>query len=170
MRKRGKQPTGGAAALPETEAAWRRGNVGRLMFDGARRFEERIHATVREAGFAEVRYVHLTVMRNMNVGGTRLTELAARAGMTKQAIGQIVDQCESLGIVARRADPRDKRARLIAFTARGRALLEVVHRGIAAAETEMEQAVGKRGFAMLRGALSSYLVEGEKKERGEAAA
>jgi DNA-binding MarR family transcriptional regulator len=125
---------------------------------------------VREAGFDEVRYVHLTLMRNMNVGGTRLTELAARAGMTKQAMGQIVDQCEALGVVTRRPDPRDKRARLIAFTARGRALLDVAHRGIAAAETEMEQAVGKRGFAMLRQALDAYLAEEEKKEREKDAA
>ena len=159
MRKRGKKPTGEAAALPETEAAWRRGNVGRLMFNGARRFEERIHATVRAAGFDEVRYVHLTILRNMNVGGTRLTELAARAGMTKQAMGQIVDQCERLGIVTRRADPRDRRARLIAFTARGRTLLEVVHRGIAAAEAEMETEIGKRGMAAVRDALGGYGVE-----------
>ena len=159
MRKSGKRPTGKASALPETEAAWRRGNVGRLMFNGARRFEERIHATVRAAGFTDVRYVHLTILRNMNVGGTRLTTLAARAGMTKQAMGQLVDECERLGIVERRADPRDRRARLISFTTRGRALLDVVHRGIAAAEAEMEAEIGKRGMAAVRDALGAYGVE-----------
>lgn len=126
------------------------------MFGGARRFEERIHATVRAASFREVRYVHLTVLRNMNLGGTRLTELAARAGMTKQAMGQLVDDCERLGIVQRRPDPKDRRARLIAFTPRGRRLLDVVHRGIADAEAEMEAEVGRRGIAAVREALAAY--------------
>lgn len=159
-----------APRLAEAEARWRRGNVGRLMFDGARRFEERIHAIARAPGFAEVRYVHLTVMRNMNVAGTRLTELAARAGITKQAMGQLVDDCESLGIVTRRVDPHDSRARLIAFTPRGRALLERVDRAITEAEAEMEAAVGKRAFSQVREALATYVASGAAAREDEAAA
>jgi DNA-binding MarR family transcriptional regulator len=169
MARRSKPDAENAPPLAETEAQWRRGNVGRLMFDGARRFEERLHASVRAAGFAEVRYVHLTVLRNMNLGGTRLTELAARAGMTKQAMGQQVDDCESLGIVTRRADEADRRARLIAFTPRGRALLDVVHRAIAEAEAEMAAAVGKRAFAQVREALAAYVRGAETRDREAAA-
>jgi DNA-binding MarR family transcriptional regulator len=157
-------------ALPETEAIWRRGNIGRLMFNGARRFEERIHTTVKDAGFSEIRFVHLTLTRNMNAGGTRLTTLASRAGMTKQAMGQLVDECEALGIIERRPDPSDRRARIIAFTQRGRKLLEVLHQGIARAEAEMEAAVGKRALAVVRDALRDYDADGRDVDADEAAA
>ena len=154
-------------ALAETEATWRRGNIGRLMFNGARRFEERIHATVKDAGFSEIRFVHLTLTRNMNAGGTRLTTLAARAGMTKQAMGQLVDECEALGIIERRADPSDRRARIIAFTQRGRKLLEVLHEGIAHAEAEMEAEIGRRGMVAVRAALGAYGAERRGSVAGE---
>jgi DNA-binding MarR family transcriptional regulator len=169
MRKPKRRLGPTAGELPETEAPWRSGNVGRLMFNGARRFEERIHAPVREAGFTDIRFVHLTLVRNMNAGGTRLTTLAARAGMTKQAMSQLVDDGERLGIVERRPDPSDRRARLILFTPRGRALLQVVHRGIAAAEAEMESAVGHRLLAATRDALRAYLAE-DGQGRGDEAA
>jgi DNA-binding MarR family transcriptional regulator len=143
-------------------------NVGRMMFGGARLFEERIFDVIREAGFDEVRFVHLTLVRNMDSDGTRLTDLAARAGMTKQAMGQIADQCEALGLVERRFDRADRRARTIAFTARGRRLLEAAQRGVARAEADMERVIGKRALALVRRALQSYC-GGAADAAGEAA-
>jgi DNA-binding MarR family transcriptional regulator len=140
---------------------WRRANIGRVLFDAARRFEECIHATVQAAGFEDVRFVHLTLTRNMNPDGTRLTDLAARAGVTKQAMAQIVDECEARGIVVRRPDPSDGRARIVTFTPRGRALLEAVHAGVGRAEAEMHAAIGKRETTRIAAALHSYCDAGD---------
>jgi hypothetical protein len=62
-------------------------------------------------------HIHLT--RHLPLEGARLTELAQSAGMTKQAMGDLVDQCVAWGLVAREADPRDARARRIVFTPTG---------------------------------------------------
>ncbi len=145
--------------LDESERAalgWRYANVGRLMFDAARRFEQTIHDTVRTQGFLDIRFVHLTLTRNLDAEGTRLTDLAARAGVTKQAMGQLVDQCEALGIVTRRVDPSDRRARLVLFTPRGRALLGLLQEGIARAESELATEIGPRAYALLAQSLRRY--------------
>ncbi|MFM7005174.1 MAG: MarR family transcriptional regulator, partial [Limnohabitans sp.] len=55
----------------------------------------------------------LSITRHLEVGGTRLTDLAQRAGMTKQAMGTLVDQCEAWGMVRRENDPTDARARRV---------------------------------------------------------
>jgi DNA-binding MarR family transcriptional regulator len=138
-------------------------NVGRLMFNAARKFEETIHEYVRQAGIRDVRFVHLTLTRNMDFDGTRLTDLAARAGMTKQAMSELVDECEALGIVERRPDPTDRRARMIVFTARGRKLMRALMNGIAHAETEMAAAIGARAMKDMAAALQVYSAAGEER-------
>ncbi len=140
----------------DAEPLWRYANVGRLMFNAARRFEQTIHDTVRAHGFPDIRFVHLTLTRNMDARGTRLTDLAARAGMTKQAMGQLVDQCEGLGIVTRRVDPADRRARLVMFTRRGQELLRLLQDGIARAESDLAAEIGQRAYAQLADSLRRY--------------
>ncbi len=89
---------------------------------------------------AEVRLVapdqrpaHGSVMEQLDFeDGLRLTDLARGAGMTPQAIGELVDQLESLGYVERRPDPADRRAKRIYRTQRARraseAAFETAHR------------------------------------------
>ena len=143
--------------------AVRNNNVGRLMFNSARKFEETIHDFVQQAGFRDVRFVHLTLTRNMDFDGTRLTDLAARAGMTKQAMSELVDECEAIRIVERRPDPTDRRARMIVFTARGRQLMRALMKAIAHAETEMAAAIGARAMKDIAAALRIYGAAGEER-------
>ncbi|HET7444248.1 MAG TPA: MarR family transcriptional regulator [Solirubrobacterales bacterium] len=77
-------------------------------------------AELVEAGYGDVRPTHGCVFRFVHENGMRLTELAQRAGMTKQSIGEIVDDLEALGYVERVPDPADKRAKLIRLTEKGR--------------------------------------------------
>lgn len=72
-----------------------------------------------EAGYGDVRPTHGCIFRFVHEKGMRLTELAQRAGMTKQSIGEIVDDLEALGYVERVPDPADKRAKLIRLTEKG---------------------------------------------------
>src|SRR5437899_3070327 len=54
--------------------------------------------------------------------GARPTALAQRAGITKQAISQLVQELEKRGYVEQIPDPTDTRAKIIRLTARGVAL------------------------------------------------
>lgn len=104
--------------------------AGRLMSEVA---FERARA---DPSFARARPAHLTVFPHLDLDGTRLAELARRMGVTKQAAGQLVDDLEGLGLLERRPDPADGRAKLICFTDEGRA---AIFRGLEVlAETEEE--------------------------------
>jgi DNA-binding MarR family transcriptional regulator len=72
-----------------------------------------------EAGYGDIRPTHGCVFRFVHEGGLRLTELATLAGMTKQSIGEIVDDLVERGYVERFPDPADRRAKLIRLTAKG---------------------------------------------------
>ena len=72
-----------------------------------------------ESGYADIRPTHGCVFRFVREDGMRLTELAELAGMTKQSVGEMVDDLVDLGYVERIPDPEDRRAKLICLTDRG---------------------------------------------------
>jgi DNA-binding MarR family transcriptional regulator len=76
-------------------------------------------ALLEEAGITDVRPTHGCVFRFVHGDGMRLTELASLAGLTKQSVGEIVDDLEGLGYLERYPDPTDKRAKLIRLTDKG---------------------------------------------------
>jgi DNA-binding MarR family transcriptional regulator len=86
-----------------------------------------------EAGYGDIRPTHGCVFRYVPDDGMRLTELATFAGMTKQSIGEIVDDLAERGYVERFPDPADRRAKLIRLTGKG----------------EQAQAMGRTLFAKL---------------------
>jgi DNA-binding MarR family transcriptional regulator len=85
----------------------------------SRDFERRARGTLQARGHTELLPSHQVVFAGIGRDGTRLTVLAQHAGMTKQAMGQIVDDLEHLGYVERTPDPTDGRAKIVRFTAAG---------------------------------------------------
>jgi DNA-binding MarR family transcriptional regulator len=85
-------------------------------------------AELAQAGYGDVRPTHGCVFRFVREDGMRLTELAAMAGMTKQSIGEIVDDLARLGYVERIPDPADRRAKLICLTEKGEEAQRVGYR------------------------------------------
>lgn len=81
---------------------------------------ELLHRRLGEEGFEGIRYRHGSVFRFIDEDGSRLTVLAERSGLTKQAIGEVVDELARHGYVERTADPDDRRAKIIQLTERGR--------------------------------------------------
>ena len=80
----------------------------------------KLHARLDDEGFGDVRDVHGCVFGFIDLEhGSRLTELAERSGITKQAVGEAVAELERLGYVERVADPSDGRAKIIRLTPRG---------------------------------------------------
>ena len=150
-----------------TEAGWRQTHLGRLMGHALRRFDERVLSLM--AGSVEVPLAlsnlaardqvgaaHIHITRHLAVGGSRLTDLAQSAGMSKQAMGDLVDQCEAWGLVTRQPDPHDKRARRVVFTESGLLWLEAFHQAVRRAEDEFRQAVGHDVATVVALGLEAY--------------
>lgn len=100
---------------------------------------------------------HSAVFAQIKPEGSRLTELAAGANMTPQSMGDIVDELEALGYVTRRPDPRDRRAKLIALTVRGRTAVEAGESTITGIEDDIVNILGAKGAVQLRAMLVKIL-------------
>lgn len=113
----------------------------------------RIVNGIIDAGFPQ-RPAHSAVMAHIDIdGGTRLTTIAARANITAQAVGELVDDLERLGYVERRPDPDDRRAKRVVLTERGLACVAAARDTIAAIEADLEALLGQDGLADLTRAL-----------------
>jgi DNA-binding MarR family transcriptional regulator len=143
---------GGSAAL----ADWRHDNTGRLLFDSTRKFQERVLAQVNRRGYPAMRIAHLAVTRHVDLAGTRIADLAQRAGVTKQSMGEMVDQLLAMGLITREPDALDRRAKIVAFTPEGRRLLTVIRKAVLACEEDVRARIGTRAHAALRAALTAY--------------
>src|SRR5256885_3467228 len=84
------------------------------------------------------------------------TDLAERAGMTKQSMGDLVAQCEAWGLVTRESDERDARARRIRFTPAGLAWLQAFHDAVSQAEAEFREEVGDDIATVVALGLEAY--------------
>lgn len=102
-----------ASAVPESELS-----TGLLLFLPYRALESRIFAVLAEAGFDDFTPAQARVLQRVGPDGTRLTELAEQAQITKQTAGFLVDQLEKAGYVTREPDPSDRRARLVCLAER----------------------------------------------------
>ncbi len=102
---------------------------------------------------------HSAVFAQIDLAGSRLTDLAGRANMTPQAMGELVDELEELGYVTREPDPTDRRAKLITLTASGRAAIEAATHTIEDIEDRITDILGARGHTRLREMLSKLLDE-----------
>jgi len=112
-------------------------------------------ALLEEAGITDVRPTHGCVFRFVHGDGMRLTELASLAGLTKQSVGEIVDDLAGLGYLERYPDPTDKRAKLIRLTKKG---LEAQRVGFSLFEKLEEDWAATFGAERI-GALRSLLEE-----------
>ena len=132
-----------------------------------RRFDERVlHLMAHNvdvplalsnlAARTQVSAAHVHITRHLAIEGARLTDLAHSAGMSKQAMGDLVDQCEAWGLVRRERDSRDARARLVRFTPTGLAWLQAFKEAVAQAEAEFRAEVGDEIAAVVALGLEAY--------------
>lgn len=112
------------------------------------------------AGFPQ-KPSHSAVFAQIRPEGSRLTELARRANMTPQAMGQLVDELEDLGYVKRRPDPTDRRAKRIVLTPRGKECVAAGISTIRNIEARIDEILGTDGHAELRRLLSDLLIAAE---------
>lgn len=135
---------------------WRAHNPGRVLSNALQRFEDRVMALMAQAGYTETRRTHVNLTRHLDLEGTRITELARRAAMTNAAMTELIDQCSSLGLVERTADPADKRARIVRFTPKGLQWLTAFGQAVVQAEAEMAEAIGLKTLSSAMRSLHLY--------------
>ena len=117
--KKNSPPEREAAFIPQLEAA-KAGSWAQLMFQCARLINERALAQVHRRTGLAVRPSHTTLFPYIEVEGTRPSVLAQKLGISKQAVGQMVDALADMGMLERVPDPSDARAQLVRFSVQGR--------------------------------------------------
>ena len=127
--------------------------IGALL----RRPIDAVHARILHeaiaAGFTDLVPAHLAVLRYPGPDGRRPSDLAAEAGMSKQAMNYLLGQLEDIGYLVRTDDPDDQRAKRVHLTERGNALRGKIRRTVAKIEQELEAELGSRAYAQLRDLL-----------------
>jgi DNA-binding MarR family transcriptional regulator len=132
--------------------------IGALLRLPAQAIHRRIVAGLNAAGFRDLRLPHMGVLQYPGPDGRRPSELAERAGMSKQAMNQLLRSLERLGYVRRRDAENGGRARIVYFTPRGRAAWAKVHDILAEIETEWRRTLGDEDFDRLKKLLCDVWV------------
>ena len=146
---------------------WRQTHLGRLLGHAMRRFDERVlHLMAHNDGVPlalsnlaardQITAAHVHITRHLAIEGSRLTDLAQAAGMSKQAMGDLVDQCTAWGLVQRQSDLQDARAKRVVFTPAGLAWLQAFKDAVAQAEAEFKEAVGQDVATVVALGLEAY--------------
>jgi len=124
--------------------------IGALLRVPAQAIHRRIINELNAAGFKELRLPHMAVLQFPGPDGVRPGTLAERAGMSKQAMNQLLRSLEGLGYIVRSDAPDEGGARIIQFTKRGRAAYSKVHDVLRAIEREWSAELGPTPFAQLK--------------------
>jgi DNA-binding MarR family transcriptional regulator len=124
--------------------------IGALLRVPAQAIHRRILKELNAAGFEELSMPHMAVLQFPGPDGVRPTTLAERAGMSKQAMNQLLRSLEGLGYIVRSDVPSEGRARIIRFTKRGRAAYAKVHDILRDIELEWSAELGARDFTQLK--------------------
>jgi DNA-binding MarR family transcriptional regulator len=122
-------------------------------------FCDDLERRVADTPYSDIRVAHGCVFGNIDPEGTRLTELAARARMTKQSVGEVTSDLEQRGYVERVPDPSDGRAKIIRLTERGRAAQALGLGLIDEIEQEWAERFGAERVTALREALEAITGE-----------
>jgi DNA-binding MarR family transcriptional regulator len=154
-------------AQPGADPDFRATHLGHWLNQALQRFDARVLSLMASnvevplalsnlaaRGRLSASHVHIT--RHLALEGSRLTELAQRAALSKQAMGKLVDQCEAWGLVTRLNDTRDARARCVVFTRDGLTWLSAYRHAVTQAEDELRMAVGAEVATVIALGLEAY--------------
>jgi len=124
--------------------------IGALLRVPAQAIHRRIINELNAAGFEDLRVPHMAVLQFPGPDGVRPGALAERAGMSKQAMNQLLKSLESLGYIVRSDAPDEGRARIVRLTQRGRACYTKIHEILRKIEREWSAELGPKRFRHLK--------------------
>ena len=146
---------------------WRLTHIGRLLGHAMRRFDARVLTLMAHdvqvplalsnlAAKGQISAAHVHLTRHLPMKGARLVDLAQSAGISKQAMAQLLAQCEAWGLIEKSPDPRDARAKLLRFSPLGLLWLQGFERAVRQAEAEFVQELGQDIATVVRLGLEAY--------------
>lgn len=124
--------------------------IGALLRVPAQAIQRRLIAELNGAGFDDLRVPHMAVLQFPGPDRMRPSALAERAGMSKQAMNQLLKSLESLGYLVRSDVPDEGRARIVRVTRRGRAAYAKIHDILRDIERDWSAELGPTRFAELK--------------------
>jgi DNA-binding MarR family transcriptional regulator len=124
--------------------------IGALLRVPAQAIHRRIIRGLNAAGFEELRLPHIAVLQYPGPDGARPSALAERAGISKQAMNQLLGSLEGFGYLVRADDPDQGRTRIVRFTKRGRAAYAKIHDILREIEGEWRAELGAKRFNELK--------------------
>jgi DNA-binding MarR family transcriptional regulator len=124
--------------------------IGALLRVPAQAIHRRLIEELNAAGFDELRLPHMAVLQFPGPEGVRPSTLAERAGMSKQAMNQLLRSLESLGYILRSDAPNKGGGRIVRFTKRGRAVYAKMADVLRDIEHEWRTELGPRRFAQFK--------------------
>jgi DNA-binding MarR family transcriptional regulator len=124
--------------------------IGALLRVPAQAIHRRIIKALNAAGFAELRVPHMAVLQFPGPDGVRPGVLAERAGISKQAMNQLLRSLEAFGYLARSDAPDGRRARIVRLTKRGRAAYATIQEILRDIEREWSAELGAGPFIELK--------------------
>ncbi len=132
---------------------WRRLNTGRLLYEGYELYNATLLKSLVPAGFPEIRNTHFNLLRHVDAAGTRMSDLASRANLTKPAITGLVRACQNLDLVTVEQSSEDARARTVRFSPRGEQLMRQIRQIQLTIERDLATRLGDEAYSQLRAAL-----------------
>src|SRR4029450_5897065 len=135
-------------------------HIARLLLRAVRAVQATYIERLQQRGHPGLRTGHIPVFAGLNTEGdegTRITDLANRAGMTRQMMGRLVRELEALGYLATATHPHDQRAVVVTLTERGHAIRAEAAEVIAELEADYAVLLHDPDLERLKGALQSII-------------
>jgi DNA-binding MarR family transcriptional regulator len=142
--------TASISSFPEQAAT-----LGSLLRSPYRKLSVRLYAEMAKIGFPEIRPSHSVVFRHIAPAGSRLTDLAEIAGLTKQSMAYLVGHLAKHGYVKVVTDPVDGRAKLVQLSKRGKSFIETLLKASAQLEDDLGKKIGNSNLQSLRSSLKA---------------
>ena len=141
--------------LDENEAKPLPDHVGWRLWQASRAWQGEFAEAMRAAGHDWFSESRAGLLGHIARRGTRQAALIVRAGISKQAVQQLLDGLEAEGVIERAADPEDKRGKLVLYTEKGLSALADGDRIKLDIESRYRQRLGEGAFEALMAALRS---------------
>jgi DNA-binding MarR family transcriptional regulator len=132
-------------------------HLNRMLLDAFRAVDRQVDAALEARGASKLSPRHATALVLIDKKGIRLTDLASRAGITKQAMMQVVNDLARFGLVTRSKDPNDARAKTVSLTAKGQKERGEASKAVSAAEQKVRRKLGPDRYEALRATLATLI-------------